>query len=96
MRNVYFDVLKGIAIIAVVLYHLGTCKYGYLGVDIFLVVAGYFTYNSIDKQIVNNYKGGYVSFILNRIFRILPLLLLASLVCLGFGWLMMLGVGFGW
>lgn len=35
MRNRYFDVLKAIAIIAVVLYHLGTCEYGYLGVDIF-------------------------------------------------------------
>ena len=53
MRNNYFDVLKGIAIIAVVLYHLGACDYGYLGVDIFLVVAGYFTSKSIDKQFVN-------------------------------------------
>ena len=33
-RNLYIDVLKAIAIIAVVLYHLGTCEYGYLGVDI--------------------------------------------------------------
>ena len=41
MRNRYFDVLKAIAIIAVVLYHLGTCEYGYLGVDIFLVIAGF-------------------------------------------------------
>lgn len=29
------DVLKGIAIIAVVLFHLGFLKSGYLGVDLF-------------------------------------------------------------
>lgn len=48
-----FDVLKAIAIIAVVLYHFGISAYGYLGVDIFLVIAGYFTSKSIDNQIVN-------------------------------------------
>lgn len=42
MRNNYFDVLKALAIIAVVLYHLGTSENGYLGVDIFLVIAGFF------------------------------------------------------
>lgn len=53
MRNNYYDVIKAIAIIAVVLYHFGTCKFGYLGVDIFLVIAGYFTSQSVDKQIAN-------------------------------------------
>lgn len=56
MRNQYFDVLKAIAIIAVVLYHLGTCEYGYLGVDIFLVIAGYFTSQSVEKQMDNKKK----------------------------------------
>ncbi len=45
----YYDALKAIAIIAVVLYHLGVCGYGYLGVDIFLVIAGYFTARSMTK-----------------------------------------------
>ena len=53
MRNRYFDVLKAIAIIAVVLYHLGICEYGYLGVDIFLVIAGFFTSQSVEKHVVN-------------------------------------------
>lgn len=35
------DALKGIAIIAVILYHVGYVKFGYLGVDVFLVIAGY-------------------------------------------------------
>ena len=53
MRNKYFDVLKAIAIIAVVLYHFGISEYGYLGVDIFLVIAGYFTSKSVGNQMVN-------------------------------------------
>lgn len=89
MRRNNFDVLKAVAIIAVVLYHLGTCEYGYLGVDIFLVIAGYFTSQSVEKQIVNE-VWGYFRFVENRIFRLLPLLLIAGVVCLVWGWLMML------
>lgn len=40
-RFEYLDVLKAVAIIAVVLYHVGYMRYGYLGVDIFLVVNGF-------------------------------------------------------
>lgn len=53
MRSRCFDVLKAVAIIAVVLYHMGICEFGYLGVDIFLVIAGYFTSKSVEKQIIN-------------------------------------------
>ena len=60
MRVQNYDVLKAIAIIAVVLYHFGVCGYGYLGVDIFLVVAGYFTSKSVDNQMSNG--GGISSF----------------------------------
>lgn len=88
MRNLYYDILKAVAIIAVVLYHIGICEFGYLGVDIFLVIAGYFTSKSVDNQIING--GGYFSFVLNRLFRLWPLLLLAGVVCLCFGWIMML------
>ena len=56
MRYHYYDVLKAIAIIAVVLYHIGICEYGYLGVDIFLVIAGYFTAQGVEKQ--TNNRGG--------------------------------------
>lgn len=87
MRNRCFDVLKAVAIIAVVLYHMGICEFGYLGVDIFLVIAGYFTSKSVEKQIINR---GYFSFVLNRAFRLWPLILLIGVVCLTFGWFMML------
>ena len=41
IRLDYLDVLKAVAIIAVVLYHVGYMQYGYLGVDNFLVVNGF-------------------------------------------------------
>ena len=41
IRYDYLDVLKAVAIIAVVLYHVGYMRYGYLGVDVFLVVNGF-------------------------------------------------------
>lgn len=88
MRSRCFDVLKAVAIIAVVLYHMGICEFGYLGVDIFLVIAGYFTSRSVEKQIIN--RRGYFPFVLNRVFRLWPLLLLIGGVCLAFGWFMML------
>lgn len=35
----YLDVLKVIAIFSVVMYHIGILEYGYLGIDIFLVLS---------------------------------------------------------
>ena len=58
MRNNYFDVLKAFAILAVLLYHLGFCQFGYLGVDLFFVVAGFFTCKSIDNQLTIGNRGG--------------------------------------
>ena len=40
-RRRSLDVLKTISIVAVVLYHLGVVKNGYLGVEAFFVVSGY-------------------------------------------------------
>ena len=53
-RSVILDGLKGIAIIAVFLYHFGSdvLPYGYLGVDVFFVVGGYFLVN----QLVNCFE----------------------------------------
>lgn len=46
-RFFLLDLLKGLAIFAVVLYHLGLFEYGYLGVEIFLVVSGFLTTKSV-------------------------------------------------
>lgn len=84
-RFAYLDVLKAIAIIAVVLYHSGFLKYGYLGVDVFLVIAGFFA----TKSLVDD-KKGYFPFILGRIMRLLPVLLVAGLLAMIVGWFTML------
>lgn len=59
MRVKYIDVLKGVAIIAVLLYHLGVCKFGYLGVDVFLVISGYFMIASVEKRALYGKVGVY-------------------------------------
>ena len=61
MRIKYIDLLKAFAIIVVVLYHVGVMTYGYLGVDLFLVIAGYLTTKSLSKKFQprSNLGGGY-------------------------------------
>jgi len=81
-RLEYIDVLKAIAIIAVVLYHIGYMKYGYLGVDVFLVVNGFLLAKSFKE--LSNLSGGGI-FLLNRILRLYPLTLLATGVCMLWG-----------
>ena len=84
-RYEYLDVLKSIAVIAVVLYHVGFLKYGYLGVDVFLVIAGFLTTRSLADD-----KKGYFPFLTGRVMRLLPVLLAAGLVAMALGWFTML------
>lgn len=58
MRIKYIDVLKAFAIMAVVLYHTGLMIYGYLGVDLFLVIAGYLTTKSLHSKLLAPEKMG--------------------------------------
>ena len=52
----YLDVLKAIAIIAVVLYHTGYMTFGYLGVDVFLVINAYLLEKGFSG--LNSIRGG--------------------------------------
>ena len=94
-RIAYLDVLKAFAIIAVVLYHTGLMTYGYLGVDLFLVIAGFLTTKSLCSKMDIQYNlcgGGrfYVMFEISRIIRLLPPLLFAGIFCMLFGYFVML------
>ena len=67
-RSDLLDFLKGISIIAVILYHAGIFDYGYLGVEIFLVIGGYL----ITKSIIRNYENGaflYFDYLHKRLIR---------------------------
>ena len=79
------DLLKGLAIIAVVLYHADWCKSGYLGVDVFFVLNGYLVVPKVMKGIEEG-KFRYFSFLEKKIFRLLPLVLLISGLSLAIGY----------
>ena len=79
----YIDVLKAIAIIAVVLYHVGYMDFGYLGVDIFLVINGYLLAMGFNQ--LKTFTGGG-KFLINRLLRLYPVLIIASVACLAWAW----------
>ena len=83
------DLLKGLAIIAVVLYHAGWCKSGYLGVDVFLVINGYLVVPKVMNEIEDG-RFRYFSFLEKKLFRLLPLVLLVSVFALAIGYMDML------
>lgn len=89
IRSLTLDVLKSFAIIAVILYHAGLMTYGYLGVEVFLVIAGFLTTKGIIKQYDN--KGfSYLGFLQKRLLRLWPLALFISAVSLAVGYFVML------
>lgn len=84
-RRIDLDCWKGIAIIAVLLYHLSIVKTGYLGVDLFLVINGFLIIPSVMKQIQEG-TFSYVTFLRKRILRLAPLILIASALSLAVGY----------
>ena len=85
------DLMKAIAIIGVVFYHIGWLDTGYLGVDVFFVINGYFILPSLLLKI--DHEGGsfkIFNYLVYRIMRLWPLIILASIICLGVGYIGML------
>lgn len=83
------DLLKGVAIIAVLLYHAGWCKSGYLGVDVFFVLSGFLIVPKVIDQIADG-SFSYWRFLEKRLFRLLPLVLLVNFLVLLMGYWVML------
>ena len=85
-ENMYrkdLDFIKGLAIVAVVIYHSGFLTTGYLGVDAFFVINGFLIVPNLLFKPLN--WGRYISWLGKRILRLLPVLLIASCVCLLIG-----------
>ncbi len=82
--------MRALAILGIVFYHLNSayCPAGYFGVDVFLVISGYFLLASLMKA----ERAGdvhYGSFLLKKSWRIIPSWMLVSVVfCLGSAWFM--------
>ena len=83
------DLLKGLAILAVVLFHMHICPSGYLGVDVFFVINGFLIVPSVVKNVANG-QFRFFGFLEKRLVRLLPLLLLVSALSLAVGYMGML------
>ncbi|MFD0778303.1 acyltransferase family protein [Flavobacterium myungsuense] len=83
------DVLRAIAVLAVILFHMGYLPNGYLGVDVFFVISGYLITKIIYVEAIEN-KFSIYQFYLRRIRRIIPLVLFTTFVALITGLFVML------
>lgn len=85
------DGLRAIAILSVVGFHASPTKVtgGFIGVDIFFVISGYLISTIIIGNLERN-SFNFVEFYIRRINRIFPALLLVLIVCLAFGWFVLL------
>lgn len=83
------DGLRAIAVISVIIFHLGYLPNGYLGVDVFFVISGFLITSIIYKEILNG-NFSVLSFYKRRIRRIIPLLLFISFIALILGGIFML------
>lgn len=83
------DGLRAIAVVAVILFHLGFLPHGYLGVDVFFVISGYLITGIVYQEAQ---KGGFsmLKFYERRLRRIMPLLLVISAIALLLGLYFML------
>lgn len=83
------DGLRAIAVISVILFHLGYVTNGYLGVDIFFVISGYLISGLIYNEVEEN-KFSVLKFYERRIRRIFPLVLFTTSISFVLGLIFML------
>lgn len=83
------DGLRAIAVLAVIMLHMGFLPNGYLGVDVFFVISGYLITKIAYKE-VNENNFSIINFYLRRIRRIIPLVLVVVTIALILGLFLML------
>jgi peptidoglycan/LPS O-acetylase OafA/YrhL len=85
------DGLRGIAVLAVVLYHAFPDQFpgGFIGVDIFFVLSGFLISSIIFKNLTNQ-TFSFIDFYSRRIRRIFPALLVTFVFCYALGWFVLL------
>ena len=78
------QVLRALAALSVILFHLKVdfFKGGYLGVDIFFVISGYFITKILIEDYKINKKINYVKFIISRFKKIFPSLFFVTFIVL--------------
>ena len=83
------DGLRAIAVIIVIIFHLGYLPKGYLGVDIFFVISGYLITRILYNEALEN-RFSIGNFYVRRIRRIIPLVIFTVLITLIVGLIVML------
>ncbi len=83
------DGLRALAVISVIFFHLGYIPNGYLGVDIFFVISGYLITGIVYNEVEEN-KFSILRFYEKRVRRIIPLVLVTTLVAFILGLIFML------
>lgn len=83
------DGLRAVAVLAVLLFHLGYVPAGYLGVDVFFVISGFLITGIIVRQ-VEGQRFSIQQFYMRRVRRILPLSVFIANVALWLGVAVML------
>ena len=85
------DGFRALAVTTVVLFHAKVPGFenGFVGVDIFFVISGFLITSIIAREQAG--KGfSYSRFVMRRVRRILPALVIVMLVCIPFAWWLML------
>ena len=82
--------LRAYAVILVVLFHFGVTGFsaGFVGVDIFFVISGFLMTKIISDRLLDN-SFSLMDFISSRAIRILPALLVMTLVVCLIGWFLL-------
>jgi len=84
------DGLRAVAVMLVVLYHLGLgVNSGFVGVDVFFVISGFLITSKILPQIEAS-QFSFWSFFKKRLFRLLPAAAVVTVITLVVGWFVML------
>ena len=81
------DGLRAIAVVPVILFHAGFDLFsgGFVGVDVFFVISGYFITTSLIQDIESK-RFSIFDFYERRARRILPALFFVMIVCIPFAW----------